>query len=244
MLAAPVALPARNVAVAPGVGGFLARPRGRTADGVIVVMEAFGLTAFVRETCQRFARAGYIACAPDLYHGETFAYAERDRAIAKLATLDDATVMNEIAGALDVLEGEGARRNAIVGFCMGGRLAFLANAIHGDRLRAAVSFYGAGIAPAEPKGARKPLLDRVPLLRAPQLLIYGARDTSIAPDEHARLAQALGECNKRYAIAVYPDAPHAFATFDRDTYRERQAEAAFRTMFAFLDEAYGKTGSE
>jgi len=240
MSASPAALPARNVAVAPGVGGFLARPRGRTADGVVVVMEAFGLNAFVRETCQRFARAGYVACAPDLYHGETFAYADRDRAVAKLATLDDATAMNEIAGALDVLEGEGARRNAIVGFCMGGRLAFLANAAHGDRLRASVSFYGGGIAPAEPKGPRKPLLDRVPLLRAPQLLIYGARDTSIAADEHARLAQALSECNKRYGIAVYPDAPHAFATFDRETYRELQAEAAFRTMFAFLDEAYGR----
>lgn len=237
---APAVLPTRNVAVAPGVGGFLTRPRGRTADGVVVVMEAFGLNAFVRETCQRLARAGYVACAPDLYHGETFAYAERDRAVAKLATLDDATVMSEIAGALDVLEDEGARRNAIVGFCMGGRVAFLANATHGDRLRAAVSFYGGAIAPAQPKGPRKPLLHRVPDLRAPQLLIYGAQDTSIAPDEHARLAQALSEHNKRYAIAVYPDAPHAFATFDRESYRERQAEAAFRAMFAFLDEAYAR----
>ena len=244
MPASPAARPSTNVAVAPGVGGFLTRPRGRTADGVVVVMEAFGLNAFVRETCQRFARAGYVACAPDVYHGEAFAYAERDRAVAKLATLDDATAMNEVAGALDVLEDEGARRIAIVGFCMGGRLAFLANAAHGDRLRASVSFYGGGIAPAEPNGPRKPLLDRVPLLRAPQLLIYGAKDTSIAPDEHARLAQALGECNKRYAIAVFPDAPHGFATFDRDTYRERQAEAAFRTMFAFLDEAFARTGSE
>lgn len=229
----------RTVQVAPGVGGFLASPRGRTGDGIVVLMEAFGLNPFVQQTCMRFARAGYLACAPDLYHGETFAYADRERAIAKLQTLDDATMMREVGGALDALEGEGARRNAVIGFCMGGRAAFLANATHGDRLRASISFYGGGIAPAEAKGPRKPLLDRVADLRAPQLLVYGAKDGSVAPDEHARLAEALTAANKRHTIAVFPDAPHAFATFDRDSYREAQSQAAFRTAFSFLDEAFG-----
>jgi len=241
MTTSDAALPTRSVDVAPGVGGFLAHPRGRTGDGIVVVMEAFGLNAFVRETCIRFARAGYVAIAPDVYHGEVYDYSDRERAIAKLNTLDDATLMNEIGGALDVLEAEGARRNAIIGFCMGGRAAFLANATHGDRLRASISFYGGSIAPAEAKGPRKPLLSRVPDLRAAQLLVYGAKDTSIAPDEHARLAQALSEHGKRYTIAVFPDAPHAFATFDRESYRENQARAAFRTAFAFLEEAYGRT---
>jgi carboxymethylenebutenolidase len=233
------AVPTRTVSVAPGVGGFLAHPRGRTGDGIVVVMEAFGLNEFVRQTCIRFARAGYVACAPDVYHGEIFDYADRERAIAKLMTLDDRTLMQEVGGALDALEAEGARRNAIIGFCMGGRAAFLANATHGERLRAAVSFYGGGIAPAEAKGPRKPLLDRVADLRAPQLLVYGASDASIAADEHARLAQALTAANKRYTMAVYPDAPHAFATFDRESYREAQANAAWRTTFTFLDEAFG-----
>ena len=232
-------VPTRNVAVAPGVGGFLAHPRGRTVDGIVVVMEAYGLNEFIRETCRDFARAGYVACAPDVYHGDVIPYSDRDGAMAKLRTLDDATVMAEVGGALDVLEAEGARRNAIIGFCMGGRAAFLANAVHGDRLRASVSFYGGGIAPVEPKG-RAPLLDRVPSLRAPQLLVYGAQDTAIAPEEHARLAQALTAADKRWSMAVFPGAPHAFATFDRESYREAQARAAWRTTYAFLDEAYGR----
>jgi carboxymethylenebutenolidase len=240
MSASETAIPTRTVTVAPGVGGFLAHPRGRTGDGIVVLMEAFGLNAFVRETCVQFARAGYVACAPDLYHGDVFEYSNREGAMAKLGTLNDATLMSEVGGALDVLEAEGARRNAIIGFCMGGRAAFLANATHGDRLRASISFYGGSIAPAEPKGPRKPLLDRVPDLRTPQLLVYGAKDASIAADEHGRLAQALTAANKRYSIAVFPDAPHAFATFDRDSYREVQARAAFRAAFAFLDEAYGR----
>jgi carboxymethylenebutenolidase len=230
----------RDIDILPGVGGFLARPAQVRGDGIVVVMEAFGLNDFVRETCRRFARAGFAACAPDVYHGETFAYADRERAIAKLGTLNDDEVMREVGAALAVLENEGAQRSAIIGFCMGGRAAFLANATHGGRLAAAVSFYGGGIAPAAPKGPRKPLLDRVPDLVAPQLLVYGSKDTSIAADEHARLAQALTEHDKRYTLAVFPDAPHAFATFDRESYREAQARAAWRTTFAFLDEAMGR----
>ena len=239
MTSPDTAVPTRNVSVAPGVGGFLAHPRGKTADGIVVVMEAYGLNEFIRETCRDLARAGYVACAPDVYHGDVIPYADRDGAMAKLRTLDDATVMREVGGALDVLEAEGARRNAIIGFCMGGRAAFLANAVHGERLRASVSFYGGGIAPAEPKG-RPPLLDRVPLLRVPQLLVYGAKDAAIGPDEHARVAQALTAADKRWTMAVFPDAPHAFATFDRESYRETQARAAWRTTHAFLDEAYGR----
>ena len=232
----------REVDVASGVGGFVALPAAPDGRGIVVLMEAFGLNAFVRETCRRFARSGYVACAPDVYHGNVYDYADRDRAIGHVHKLDDAQVMREVGGALDVLEREGAKRNAIIGFCMGGRAAFLANATHGSRLRGSVSFYGGGIAPAEPKG-RKPLLDRVPDLGAPQLLVYGAKDGSIAPDEHARLAHALTAANKRYTLAVFPDAPHAFATFDRDSYREAPAKAAWHTTYAFLDEALGPPGT-
>jgi carboxymethylenebutenolidase len=134
------------------------------------------------------------------------------------------------------LTNEGARdgRLAIIGFCMGGRLAFLANAVHGDRLAASVSMYGGGIAPAVPRGPRKPLVDRAADLGAPQLLIYGARDASIASDEHARIAKALSDANKRYTLAVLPDAPHAFATFDRESYHPGAAEAAWRMTFGFF----------
>jgi carboxymethylenebutenolidase len=229
----------RDVNVLPGVGGFLAAPASPDGRGVVVLMEAYGLNEFVRETCRRFARAGWLACAPDVYHGEAFAYSDRERAIARIGKLDDAQVMSEVGATIDVLAREGAGRIAVIGFCMGGRMAFLANATHGARLAAAVSFYGGGIAPAQPKG-RKPLLDRVPDLAAPQLLVYGAKDGAIAPDEHARLAQALTAANKRYTLAVFPDAPHAFATFDRDSYREAQAKAAWQTTFAFLDETLGR----
>jgi carboxymethylenebutenolidase len=234
------ALQTQHLSIATGVSGYLAKPSGVPGIGVVVMMEAFGLNAFVKGVCERFARAGYMALAPDVYHGETYAYTDRERAIARLNDLDDDVTMREVGAALDMLVAQGARdgRLAIIGFCMGGRLAFLANAVHGQRLAASVSFYGGGIAPAVPRGKRKPLLDRIADLSAPQLLIYGARDASIASDEHARIAKALSDANKRYTLAVLPDAPHAFATFDRESYHAPAAEAAWRMAFAFFVDTF------
>ena len=234
------ALHTEFLSIAPGVSGYLATPSGVPGIGVVVMMEAFGLNAFVKSVCERFARAGYMALAPDIYHGETFPYTDRERAIARVNDVDDAVAMREVGAAFDTLVTQGARdgRLAIVGFCMGGRLAFLANAVHGERLAASISFYGGGIAPAVARGKRVPLIDRVPELSAPQLMLYGARDASIASDEHARVAKALSDANKRYTLAVLPDAPHAFATFDRESYHAPAAEAAWRIAFAFLVDTF------
>ena len=75
-------------------------------------------------------------------------------------------------------------------------------------------------------------------LKAPQLLVYGAKDTAIASDEHARLAKALTDANRRYTLAVLPDAGHAFATVDRESYVPEAAEAAWRIAFAFLVDTF------
>ena len=238
-MAAP-ALRTEILSIGAGASGYLAKPSGVPGIGVVVIMEAFGLNAFVKAVCDRFARAGYMALAPDLYHGETFEYADRERAIARVNEVDDDVAMREVGAALDMLVAQGARdgRLAVIGFCMGGRLAFLANAVPGSRLAAAVSFYGGGIAPAGPRGKRKPLGDRGVDRAAPQLLLYGARDASIGSDEHARIAKALSDANKRYTLAVLPDAPHAFATFDRESYHAPAAEAAWRIAFAFFVDTF------
>lgn len=231
-----------TVALAADNHAYYAGADNDGAPGIVVIQEAFGVNAFVKATCDRFATRGLNAIAPDYYHGRTFDYADRDNAIAAVNDIDDDLAMKETAAGVDALIARGARRDAIavVGFCMGGRLAFLANATLGTRLAATVSFYGGGIAPPEPKGKRKPLLDRVGDITAPALLIYGAKDASIGPEEHARLARALTEANKRYTIAVFPEAPHAFATFDRESYREQAAAQAWRTAEDFLAACFGR----
>ena len=229
-----------SIPIGANLSGYLA-PGAAGAPGIVVIQEAFGVNAFVKATCERLAANGYHAIAPDYFHGRTFDYADLESAIAAVNDVDDDLAMRETALALDAMVGAGGRRDrlAVIGFCMGGRLAFLANATLAGRLAATVSFYGGGIAPPEPKGKRKPLLDRARDIAAPALLIYGAQDRSIGAEEHGRLARALTDANKRYAIEVFPDAPHAFATFDRESYREPAASAAWRTADAFLAGALG-----
>lgn len=225
-----------TVQLSPNLSGYFVAGRPN-APGIVVIQEAFGVNAFVQATCERFAESGYHAIAPDYYHGRTFGYADLENAIVAVNNVDDDLAMRETGLALDALVERGARpdRLAVLGFCMGGRLAFLANLTLKERVAATVSFYGGGIAPPEPKGKRKPLLDRVSEIHSPALLLYGARDASISGEEHARLARALTEANKRYALAVFPDAPHAFATFDRESYRADAAATAWRTADDFLD---------
>ena len=117
---APPALHTEFLSVGSGVSGYLAKPSGVPGIGVVVIMEAFGLNAFVKSVCERFARAGYMALAPDVYHGDTFDYADRERAIARLNEVDDDVAMREVGAALDVLVAQGARdgRLAVIGFCM------------------------------------------------------------------------------------------------------------------------------
>ena len=123
------ALHTEFLSIGAGVSGYLAKPSGVPGIGVVVMMEAFGLNAFVKGVCERFARAGYMALAPDLYHGDTFEYTDRERAIARVNEVDDEVAMREVGHALDMLVAQGARD---------GRLAVMALAM-------ALSYSGTGI---------------------------------------------------------------------------------------------------
>jgi carboxymethylenebutenolidase len=233
----------QSVAVTPEMGGWYCAPAaGAAAPGVVVLMEAFGLTDHVRRVCERLAAAGYAALAPDLYRGKVFAYDRMQDVIATLSALKDDAAMADVGASLDWLAGRpevNAAQLTIVGFCMGGRLAFLAGCRH-PRLRATVSFYGGSIFPEGDKDrlGRSPPIGEAAALTAPLLLIYGGQDASIAPAERARLAQRLGELDKRHAISVYPGAGHGFCCEDREAYAPQAAETAFGETFDFLRRAF------
>lgn len=221
------------------LSAYYVRPRVEGPfPGVIVFMEAFGLNDFVQAVCKRLAAAGYAALAPDFYHGATFSYDEMDAALAHLRRLSDAQVVDESRWALDFLaERPELRRDAVgvLGFCMGGRLAFLASAQFPERVRAAVCFYGAGIAPEQDPWGRPALLDRVPDIRAPLMLHYGAQDGSIKPDEQTRIAAALSAANKRFTLSVFKNAGHGFFSDRRKSYVESAATEAWAMSLRFFE---------
>ena len=232
-----------NVAISPDLSGHYRAPAtGGKAPGVVVLMEAYGLTGHIRRVCDRLAAAGFAALAPDLYRGRLYSAAQTNEAMAALAALSDDAAIADIGASLDWLSGRAevdAAKLGAAGFCMGGRLAFLAGCRHAARLGACVSFYGSAVFPEgdQDRLGRTPPIIEAAALRAPVLLVYGGTDGSITPAERGRMAQRLGELDKRHVMSVYPRVGHAFCCEDRANYAPREAEMAFGEMFDFLQRA-------
>jgi carboxymethylenebutenolidase len=227
------------VTIAADLKGYAVRPtEGRGPfPAVVVIMEAFGLNAQIKSVCDLYAKYGYVAIAPDLYYGDSYGYDKVGDAVAKLKTLNDEKVVTEFGQTLDYLGKQfQVRKNAIgtIGFCMGGRYAFLMAAAHGDRIKASVSFYGGGIASNPDPLGRKSLLDRIPEIKGPTMLIYSAEDEYINAEEHARITQALSAARKRYNLVVIPNTQHGFMNDQRTTYNAAAAMESWDMAFGFF----------
>ena len=230
-----------NLQIAADLEGYVERPQGHGPwPGVVVIMEAFGVTGHIQNACKRLARAGFVALAPDHFHGEVVPYnSEMQKILERISNLKDAQLVEEVGQSLDWLDGqpdvkEGS--HGIIGFCMGGRLAFLSNCRHATRLKAAVAFYGGGIAPGThpDRLGRTPPIGEAQDMQAPIFLGYGADDQGIPGDEHARIAKTLTDLKKRYMLSVYPGAGHAFLCEERPAYAPKVEPIAWQDAIAFL----------
>ena len=229
-----------NVKINSALNGYVVLPKGRGSfPGVVVMMEAYGITGHIQGVCTRLATSGCVAVAPDIFHGEVISYTDTNKVMAKIPTLSDVQILKEIGATLDWLAAQAnVARDClgIIGFCMGGRYAFLANCRYADRLKAAVSFYGGGIAVEGPKDrfGRAPPIGEADRMQAPVFLGYGADDQGIPPAEHARIADKLSSLKKRYTLAVYPGAGHAFLCEERTSYAPAVAARAWPEALGFL----------
>jgi carboxymethylenebutenolidase len=238
-VAKSTAIAGKNIQITKDLPGYYVTPAGTGKfPAVIVLMEAFGLNKWCRSICDRLAKSGFAAIAPDFYRGTTYAYTDVAGAVAKLKSLNDNAVMSDIGKSIDFLAGKGeieANKIGVIGFCMGGRYAFLTNATYPTKIQAAISFYGGGIdpAPGNPMG-QKSLLDRVPAMQSPIMLMYGSEDQMIAADEHGRISAALSKAKKRYILNLFPNAGHGFMSDRRDNYAPAaEAEAWMMTTGFF-----------
>lgn len=203
--------------------------------GIIVIQEAFGVNDYIRRMTARFTEQGYVAIAPEMYHrtagpGYESSYTEKVHA-PHMAALTEEGQVADMQAAFDWLISEGVPKEkiAVLGFCMGGRAAFLANATL--PVAASVSFYGGGIA--------QTLLPRVQNLHAPQLLIWGGKDTHILPEHVKAVSDALTAAGKPFVEKVFPEGGHGFACDARDAYHEPSAHEAWKLADAFLKEHLG-----
>ncbi len=220
---------------------FVARP---AADGkraaVVVVQEAFGLNAHIKDVATRLAREGYVALAPDLYYreqGAVVGYDNLPEAIRLMMSLWDDKIVADMSGAINYLKAQPfvrADRIGVTGFCMGGRVTFLTACKNAD-VKAAVPFYGGGIGAVAPS-ERTPQapLDYADQLRCPMLLFFGENDSFIPIEEVNKIKARLAELKKQAEVVVYPGAPHGFFCNQRDSYRADAAQAAWERLLKFF----------
>lgn len=204
--------------------GYLALPEWTPAPGIVVIQEWWGIDPHIRSVVDRFAEAGFVALAPDLYHGQVADEPDEARKLAM--DLDRPRAMTEINGAADYLRGRpdvAGERVGVVGFCMGGGLVgYLA--CTSDRFGAAVVFYGS---PPQP-------LDLAHQLACPLLGLYGGADRGILPEAVEQFGQALGASGQPFELHTYPGAPHAFFNDTRPSYRPEAAADAWQRTLDFF----------
>ncbi|HEV2616862.1 MAG TPA: dienelactone hydrolase family protein [Candidatus Acidoferrales bacterium] len=217
---------------------FVAQPkRGSKLPGILVFQEAFGVNGHIRDVTQRFAREGYLAIAPELFHRTAAAgfegnYADFKSVMPHVMALKDQKLEADIGAAYDALLQNSAidpQRIGCIGFCMGGRVSFLTDLIL--PVRAAISFYGGGIAPRDAKSG---LTDRARQINAPILMFWGGLDKHIGPEQRDAVAKALRDEHKTFASMEFADADHAFFCDERPSYNKAAAAQAWALSLAFL----------
>ncbi len=223
-----------TLAVADGssMDAFVARPaKPGKYPGILVFQEAFGATAHIRDVTERFAKIGLVSIAPELFHraapGVEIRYDDLATAMQHARAATTEQLILDVKSTHEWLAkdpGVHTDRIASVGFCMGGRVSFLACAK--VPLQAAISFYGGGIAPS--------LLPHVAELHAPILFFWGGQDKHIGQDQIRAIVDECKRLGKPYVNVEFSEADHAFFRDVGASYHPGAASLAWSLTESFL----------
>ncbi len=213
-------------AAGSNLSAYIATPESqKPGRAVVVLQERWGLVPHIQDVAERFAKAGFLALAPDLYHGDSTT--QPDEAGRMLMALD----IERAAAELRIATAEARRRAGgavgVVGFSMGGQLALLAATKAPHDVAACVDFYG--IHP-------KVKLD-FQALRCPVLGLFGEQDASVPPAVVAELEKNVGLGGGTIETHIYPGVGHAFFNDTRpDAFDQQAATDAWQRTLRFFEE--------
>ncbi|TGE24022.1 dienelactone hydrolase family protein [Hymenobacter aquaticus] len=198
--------------------------------GLILLQEAFGVNHHIRSVADRLAQAGYVVVAPELYHrtaapGREIPYADFPGAAPHYQALTPEGLTADLRASYDWLRAQPSVTASIgsIGFCLGGRVAFLANAVL--PLAAGVSYYG---------GGTHHLAGRAAELHAPHLFFWGGQDKHIPRAQVDTITAALDAAGKPYVNTIISYADHGFHCDERPSYHPEAAQEAWALTLAFL----------
>jgi carboxymethylenebutenolidase len=215
--------------------GYLVRPPAGKGPGVLVIQEWWGLDWGIKEMTDRLGAAGFVALAPDLYHGELAGHTEMDKAAKLMQSLPPDRAARDMSGAVDYLSslpavtGDGI---GVVGFCMGGMLALIIAANRPDKVKAVVPFYGFPQGPNEPDWSK---------LTAAISGHMAEKDDFFSPAAARALEAKLRGMGKRVTLTVHPGTGHAFMGSHNalGTYDAEVAARVWPEAVAFLHDTLG-----
>ena len=223
--------------------GYLARPKAPGSyPAVIVLHEAFGLVEHERDVARRFANAGFITLAPDIYSrvGALKNAADMNEVRAKMFGLADAQIVRDANAAAAFLRAQPGASGKVgcVGFCVGGRWTLLF-ACSSDQVNAAIDCWGGFVMRATPDAAitaERPtaVIDLVPQLHCPLFVVCGEEDQNPSPADAEELRQRLERAGKTFQYELFKNAGHAFFADYRPSYREKAAFELWPKMVAFF----------
>ena len=187
-----------------GASGYLVKPSVGYGPGVLVIQEWWGLDSGIKEMADRLGAAGFVALAPDLYHGELAAHDEMDKAGELMHALPPERAARDMSGAVDYLANHDAVTSdgiGVVGFCMGGMLSFIIAANRPDKVKAVVPFYGFPQGDTEPDWSK---------LTASISGHMAEHDDFFPPAAAGALEAKLRAMGKNVTLTVHPGTGHAF----------------------------------
>lgn len=205
--------------------GYLAKPAAGSGPGVVVIQEWWGLNDQIKGMADRFAQEGFVALAPDFYHGQSAKIGEPDDAGKLMMALNIDQTAKDARGAAEYLHGLTGGKVGVIGFCMGGQLALLAGTVAPEAVGAVVDMYG--IHPAvQPDFSR---------MHAPVLGLFAEKDHMVNDAAKENLAQQLQQANVKFEFHTYPGVDHAFMNEQRtDVYKPDVAAQAWQRVTAFF----------
>ncbi|MBC7544361.1 MAG: dienelactone hydrolase family protein [Candidatus Sericytochromatia bacterium] len=214
------------------MGAYLARPEGAGPfPGVLVFQEIWGVNPHIRSVADRLAERGYIALAPELFHrtapGFQAPYTDPDPGYNHMQQMTGAGITADLKAAYDwlmvdpICDGD---RIGTLGFCLGGRVALMANLLL--PIQASVSFYGGGIA--------QTLIGQLATLHAPALFFWAGNDAHIPPTDVQAVLDALRQADKDYVSTEFAKVGHGFFCDERASYDAAAASQAWALAQAFF----------
>ena len=221
-----------NISDGTSMASYCAKPKDdKKHPGIIVFQEAFGVNRHIKDITQRFARLGFISIAPELFHRTAHEFEGSYDNFEGVRQHVQAVMVEGLIKDTDavyrwLMNNPQLKENQIasVGYCLGGKVSFLANTSF--KLNAAISYYGGGMTA---------LLEKADNIQAPQLMFWGGLDKHIDDKQISAVINALKENNKKYVNVIFSEAGHGFNCDVRASFNSDASKQAWALAKEFLN---------